>query len=43
MTVLYRLGKSSVVTGALSLLLMESVAHVEHDKKEIVRDVHRLL
>ncbi|KAH0697960.1 hypothetical protein KY289_015442 [Solanum tuberosum] len=35
-------GKANVVADALSRLSMGSVAHVEDEKKELVRDVHRL-
>ena len=39
MSVLYHLGKANVVANALSRLSMNSVAHVEDGKKELVRDV----
>ena len=42
MSVLYHLGKANVVADALSRLSMGSVAHVEDEKKELVREVHRL-
>ncbi|WMV25188.1 hypothetical protein MTR67_018573 [Solanum verrucosum] len=42
MSVLYHSGKVNVVADALSRLSMGIVAHVEDDKKELVRDVHRL-
>ncbi|WMV55304.1 hypothetical protein MTR67_048689 [Solanum verrucosum] len=42
MSVLYLPVKENVVTDALSRLSIGSVAHVEEDKKELVRDVHRL-
>jgi len=42
MRVLYHLGKKNVVADALSWLSMVSVAHVEDEKKEVVRDVYRL-
>ena len=41
-SVLYHPGKANVGADALSRLLMGSVAHIEDDKKELVRDVHRL-
>ncbi|WMV09097.1 hypothetical protein MTR67_002482 [Solanum verrucosum] len=40
--VLYHPGKANVVADALSRLSMGSVAHIEEEKKELVRDVHRL-
>ncbi|WMV24171.1 hypothetical protein MTR67_017556 [Solanum verrucosum] len=42
MSVLYHPGKANVVANTLSRLSMGSVAHVEDDKKDLVRDVHRL-
>ncbi|KAH0709388.1 hypothetical protein KY284_010815 [Solanum tuberosum] len=42
MSVLYHPGKANVVADPLSRLSMGSVAHVEDEKKELVRDVHRL-
>ncbi|KAH0642123.1 hypothetical protein KY290_035222 [Solanum tuberosum] len=42
MSVLYHPDKANVVADALSILSMGSVAHVENEKKEFVRDVHRL-
>src|SRR5688572_15811 len=42
MSVLYHLGKANVVADALSRLSMNSVSHVEDERKELVRDVHRL-
>ena len=41
MSVLYHPGKANVVDDALSRLSMNSVSHVE-DEKKLVRDVHRL-
>ncbi|WMV37269.1 hypothetical protein MTR67_030654 [Solanum verrucosum] len=35
-------GKANVVANDLSQLLMNSVAHIEDGKKELVHDVHRL-
>ncbi|WMV24872.1 hypothetical protein MTR67_018257 [Solanum verrucosum] len=42
MSVLYHPGKANVVADDLSRFSMGSVAHVEHEKNELVRDVHRL-
>ncbi|KAH0689080.1 hypothetical protein KY289_016438 [Solanum tuberosum] len=42
MSVLYHPGKANMVADALSRLSMGSIAHVEDEKKELVRDVHRL-
>ncbi|KAH0652607.1 hypothetical protein KY289_030285 [Solanum tuberosum] len=42
MSVLYHPDKENVVADTLSRLSMGSVAHVENEKKELVRDVHRL-
>ncbi|WMV41365.1 hypothetical protein MTR67_034750 [Solanum verrucosum] len=42
MSVLYHPGKANVVADALSGLSMGIVAHIEDDRKELVRDVHRL-
>ena len=38
----YHPGKENVVADALSRLSMGSVTHVEEERKEIVKDVHRL-
>ena len=38
----YHPGKANVVADALSILYMGSVAHVEEERKELVKDVHRL-
>ena len=35
-------GKANVVDDALSRTSMESTAHVEDEKKELVKEVHRL-
>ena len=40
--ILYHLGKANVVIDALSRLFVGITAHVEEQKKEIVKDVHRL-
>ncbi|KAH0706582.1 hypothetical protein KY289_011658 [Solanum tuberosum] len=42
MSVLYHPGKANVVVDAISRMSMGSVARVEDEKKELVRDVHRL-
>ena len=42
MSVHYHPGKTNVVEDALSRLYMGSVAHVEDERKELVKDVHRL-
>ncbi|KAH0636085.1 hypothetical protein KY290_036497 [Solanum tuberosum] len=42
MSVHYHPGKANVVADALSRLSMGSVGHVEEERKELARDVHRL-
>ena len=42
MSVLYHPGKDNVVADALSCMTLGSVSHVEKDKKDLVKDVHRL-
>ncbi|WMV38213.1 hypothetical protein MTR67_031598 [Solanum verrucosum] len=42
MNVLYYPGKAKVVVDALNRLSMGSVAHVEEEKKELAKNVHRL-
>ncbi|KAH0646256.1 hypothetical protein KY290_035476 [Solanum tuberosum] len=42
MIVLYHPGKANVVADALSRLSMGSVAHIEEERKELAKDVHRL-
>ena len=42
MSVYYHLGKANVVVDSLSRLFMCSVAHVEEERKELAKDVHRL-
>ena len=42
MSVLYHPGKANVVADALSHLSMNIVSHVKEEKKELVKDVHRL-
>ncbi|KAH0695863.1 hypothetical protein KY289_013345 [Solanum tuberosum] len=41
-SVLYHPGKANVVTDALSRVSMGSVAHIEDEKKDLVREIHRL-
>ena len=41
MSVLYHPGKANVVANTLSRMSMGSVSHVEKEKKELVKDVHR--
>lgn len=41
-SIIYHAVKANVVVDALSRFSMVSVAHVENEKKELVRDVHRL-
>lgn len=43
MNMLYHLGKANVAADALSRSSTGSVTHVENDKKELVRKVHRLV
>ena len=42
MSVHYHHGMTNLVADALSRLSMGSVAHVEEERKELVKDVHRL-
>ena len=42
MSVHYHPGKANVVADSLSRLFMGSVAHVDEERKELVKDVHRL-
>ena len=42
MSVLYQHDMATVVVDALSHLSMVSVSHVHKDKKNLVKDVHRL-
>ena len=42
MSVHYHHGKVNVVADSLSRLSMGSVAHVEEERKELVKDVHSL-
>ena len=40
--VLYHMGKANVAADALRRMRMGSTTHVEDEKKELVKDVHRL-
>ena len=42
MSVHYYPGQANVLAYALSILSMGSVAHVEEERKELAKDVHRL-
>ena len=42
MNVHYHQGKANVVVDALSRMRMGSTSHVEDEKKELVKDIHRL-
>ena len=42
MSILYHQGKANIVVDALSRLSMGSTAHVEEEKRELAKDVHRL-
>ena len=42
MSVHYHPGKANVVADAHRILSMGSVAHVDKERKELVKDVHRL-
>ena len=42
MSVHYHPGKANVVADALRRLSMDSVAHFEEERKDLVKDVHRL-
>ena len=42
MSVHYHPGKANLVEDALSILSMGSVAHFEEERKDLVKDVHRL-
>ena len=41
MSVNYHPGKANVVTDALRRLSMGSTTHVDYEKKDLVKDVHR--
>ncbi|KAH0776134.1 hypothetical protein KY290_007545 [Solanum tuberosum] len=43
MSILYHPGKANVVADALSRLSMGSSAHVDEEKRELAKDVHRLV
>ena len=42
MSVLYHPDKANVVADALSRMTIGCVSHLEEEKKELVKDVHRL-
>ena len=42
MSIHYHLGKANVVADALSRLSMGSLAHVDKERPELVKDIHRL-
>ena len=42
MSVHYHLGKANVVVDALSRWSMGSTTHIDHGKKKLVKDVHKL-
>ena len=42
MSVHYHPGKTNVVADSLRRLSMGSVAHVEEERKELIKDVHSL-
>ncbi|KAH0748282.1 hypothetical protein KY290_027514 [Solanum tuberosum] len=42
MSVLYHPGKANVVADTLSRISMGSISHMEEEKRELARDVHRL-
>ena len=42
MSVHYHHGKANSLADALSRLSMSSAAHVEEERKELVKDVHKL-
>ena len=42
MSILYHPGKANVVVDGLSRLSMGSTTHLEKEKKELEKDVHRL-
>ena len=43
MSVLYHPDKSNVVADGISRMSMGSVAHISNDKKEMVKEVYRLV
>lgn len=42
-SVLYHLGKANIIANALSSVSMDSAAHIENGRKELVKDVHQLV
>lgn len=42
MSVNYHLGKANVLADALSILSIGSVTHVEEERKDLAKNVHRL-
>ena len=42
MNVHYHLGKANIVVDALRRMSMGSTTHIEYEKKELAKDVHRL-
>ena len=42
MSVHYHLGMVNIVADALSRLSMDSVSHVDEERKDLMKDVHRL-
>ena len=42
MNVQYYLGKANVVVDALSRMSLGSTTHIEDDKKDLAKEVHRL-
>ena len=42
MSIIYHPGKTNVVVDGLSSLSMRSTTHLEEEKKEMAKDVHRL-
>ena len=42
MNVYYHRGKTNILPDALSRMSMENTAHVEDEKKELAKDVHRM-
>ena len=41
-SIIYHLGKTNVVSDTLSLFLMANTTHLEEEKKELAKDVHRM-
>ena len=42
MSIFYHPGKNNVIADALSMLSMDSIAHVDEEKRELSTEVHRL-